>query len=328
MFGELTIPQTFRTTYDNKPVAREDIDIVIHDTIYLVPQYDKAPVCDTLFGPPVTNEVRNIPYFQTAFWEVNTSNGYRMHMDRLREGDLKNASFIELNWRNKYWGTRSGDDVSDRMTRRREDYRQKARIIDASIKRMTTSTADMLAKFWERDADKPEAKLIVSIRAYSDIRPISVGRFISDTTVRYISTSFDDVKLAFTRPTAVGVPPGASLVGENNDTLSKLRAYFGFDAVYDQLANDSLLSALRAKGLVLLPTDAQTPQDYESRMKSARVIVLAEGQYVDTSVNPSIKAYKDGDDNYYDLDGVRRVDVHVRRVNLRGDQWVLPECCR
>jgi len=328
MFGDIVVPQVYRTTFDGRAVPRTEIDIVIHDTVYLVPQYDKAPVCDTLFGPPVNDEVRNVPYFQTAFWEVNTSNGYRRHLDRLRDGDLEKASFIELNWRNKYWGSRTGNEVPEKMTRRREDYRAKARIIDASINRMSTSTSDMLRQFWERDADKPEAKLIVSMRAYSDIRPISVGKFISDTAIKYVATSFDEEGQSFSKPMYVSVAPGATLVGENNDTLSKLRAYFGFDAVYAKLSQDSLLSSLRSQGLVLLPTDARSAEEYERMMKTARVLVLAEGRYVDTSINPAVKAYSAGDNTYYDLDGVRRVDVHVRRINLRNDKWILPECCR
>jgi hypothetical protein len=328
MFGDLVVPQKFLTTFDGREVSRKDIDVVIHDTIFLVPQYDKAPVCDTLFGPPVNDEVRNVPYFQTAFWEVNTSNGYRQHMARLRDGDLEEASFVELNWRNRYWGNRTGNEVPERLTRRREDYRAKARIIDASINRMSTSTSDMLAQFWNRDANTPEAKLIVSMRAYSDIRPISVGKFISDSSIRYVATSFDEGGQNFTKPTYVSVAPGATLVGDNNDTLSKLRAYYGFQAVYAKLSQDSLLRSLRAQGLVLLPTDANSAAEYERMMKTARVIVLAEGRYVDTSVNPEIKSYQAGENSYYDLDGVRRVDVHVRRVNLRNDQWVLPECCR
>lgn len=328
MFGDINVAQTLLTTFDGREVSRKDIDVVIHDTIFLVPQYDKAPVCDTLFGPPVNDEVRNVPYFQTAFWEVNTSEGHREHLNRLRNGDLEGAYFVELNWRNKYWGNRQGNQVSDRLLRRREDYRAKARIIDASIQRMSASTSNMLSQFWERDAQNQDAKLIISMRAYSDIRPINVGRFISDSAIRYVSTSFDDKGQNFTSPTYVSVAPGAKLVGENNDTLSKLRAYFGYQTVYAKLSQDSLMRSLREKGLVLLPTDARSPEEYTRLMKTARVIVLAEGRYVDTSVNPEIKAYKSGDSNYYDLDGVRRVDVHVRRINLRNDQWILPECCR
>lgn len=328
MFGDLVIPQQFRTTYDGKVVPRNEIDVVIHDTIYLVPQYQSAPICDTTFGPPINSEVRNVPYFQTAFWEVNTTRGYRSHLARLRNGDLEDAPFIELNWRNSYWGDRTGKDVSTRLMRRREDYQAKARIIDASIDHMTRSTSNMLREFWTRDANNPESKLIISMRAYSDIRPVNVGRYISDTAVRYVATSFDENELRFTRATPVHVRPGASLVGENNDTLSKLRAYYGFQAVYNELSQDSLLSALRSRGLVLLPSDAATAEEYEAKMRTARVIVLAEGRYVDTSVIPAIKAYSNGASNYYDLDGVRRVDVHVRRINLRNDAWVLPECCR
>ena len=58
------------------------------------------------------------------------------------------------------------------------------------------------------------------------------------------------------------------------------------------------------------------------------MIVLAEGRKVDMSVKPKTRAYVGDEDDYYDLDAVRRVDVHVRRVDLRSASWVVPECCR
>jgi hypothetical protein len=54
---------------------------------------------------------------------------------------------------------------------------------------------------------------------------------------------------------------------------------------------------------------------------------MAEGQYVDTSIQPEIQKYIRGENSYYDLDGVRRVDVTVRLINMRPDLYAFPDCC-
>jgi len=312
----------------NRPltVRKPQRDTIIQDTIIVYPVLEAGAPCQQIFA--TSDSVRNVPYFQTGFWEVNNSTGYERHLDRLRKGDLEDASWIELNWRNKYWGSRASGDVSERLIRRRNEYRKKAQIIDDNIDNLVERTSQMLKRFWRDHAEDPNAKVIVSMMAYSDVRPIMAGRFISDTSIRYIAASYDSVGQSFGTPLTVGIRPSASLVGVDNDTLSKLRAYFGYTAVYEKLAKDSLFGVLRDKGLVVLPTDASSPEEYLERVRSARIIVLAEGRKVDMTVNPRVRGYVGDDDDYYDLDAVRRVDVHVRRIDLRSSSWVLPECCR
>lgn len=323
--ADVQVPSVL-TSSGSLTVRRPQRDTVIHDTVIVFPVMEAGAPCMQIFA--TSDSVRNVPYFQTGFWEVNNSVGYERHLGRLRKGDLEDASWIELNWRNKYWGSRAPGDVSDRLVRRRAEYRKKAQIIDDNIDNLVERTSEMLKRFWHDHADDPNAKVIVSMMAYSDVRPIMAGRFISDTSVRYIAASYDSVGQSFGIPVAVGIRPGASLVGTDNDTLSKLRAYFGYTAVEERLATDSLFAALRAKGLVVLPTDATTPDEYLQRVRSARIIVLAEGRKVDMTVNPRVRGYVGDDDDYYDLDAVRRVDVHVRRIDLRASSWELPECCR
>lgn len=323
--ADLRVPSML-TSAKPLTIRKPQRDTIIRDTIIVYPVLEAGAPCMQIFA--TSDSVRNVPYFQTGFWEVNNSSGYERHLDRLRKGDLEDASWIELNWRNKYWGSRTTGDVSDRLIRRRAEYRKKAQIIDDNIDNLVERTSQMLKRFWRDHADDPNAKVIVSMMAYSDVRPIMAGRFVSDTSVRYIAASYDSVRQSFGTPISVGIRPSASLVGTDNDTLSKLRAYFGYSAVHERLAKDSLFSALRGKGLVVLPTDASTPEEYLERVRSARIIVLAEGRKVDMTVNPRVRGYVGDDDDYYDLDAVRRVDVHVRRIDLRSTSWVLPECCR
>jgi len=300
---------------------------IVNDTIRLYAQFGQSPCCLSVDSVIVFGAERNVPYFQTAFWEVNTSKGYTEHMRRLREGDLKEASWVELNYRNKYWGNRGDLDRSDLMTMRRADYREKAKIIDRNIRNMVDSTSDLLRNFWKIYEKNDTAKVIITMTAYSDIRPIGNGTFISDEQVKYISSAFDTVKYQFANTQAIDIKSGASLIGEDNDTLSKLRAYYGYKAVMNELSKDSLFATLLAKGLVVTPTDDFSINQYDQKVKKARIIVMAEGKYVDTSVNPEVAKYKRSENSYYDLDGVRRVDVSVRLINLRPDLYAFPDCC-
>jgi hypothetical protein len=323
--SDIQVPSV-RTMSGALTVRRPQRDTVIYDTVVVYPVTESAAPCMQIFA--TSDSVRNVPYFQTGFWEVNNSTGYERHLGRLRQGDLEDASWIELNWRNKYWGGRSTGDVTERLQRRRAEYRKKAQIIDDNIDNLVERTSNLLQRFWRDHALDPNAKVIISMMAYSDVRPIMAGRFISDTTIRYIAASYDSVRQEFVDPISTIIAPGSSLVGTDNDTLSKLRAYYGYTAVMEKLAKDSLLASLRGRGLVVLPTDATTPEQYQRLLQGARVIVLAEGRKVDMSVKPKTRAYVGDEDDYYDLDAVRRVDVHVRRVDLRSASWVVPECCR
>ncbi|GMV53792.1 MAG: hypothetical protein D8M52_08830 [Chlorobi bacterium] len=302
-------------------------DVVINDTIFMDPVYDIAPLCVEVFQGPDSTE--NVPYFQTAFWEVNTTAGYHRHMNRLRRGDLKGSPWIELHYRNSYWGGSDPTAVSPRLERRREEYRVKAKLIDRNIDSLCTRAGITLRKFWNADSVNPNAKLLISMQAFSDYRPIRTGSFISDSAVSYISTTYNESTNQIEPARLVQIKPGASLVGEDNDTLSKLRAYYGYQEVYKVLEQDSLFKELRRKGLVLTPTDVTDGRKFDARIAQARVIVLAEGKYVDESVIPKYKAYGvDADNDYRRLDWVRRVDVQVRMANLRGTKWERPDCCR
>lgn len=323
--AQINVPSV-KTASRELAVSWPQQDTVIYDTVVVYPVYEAAAPCMKVFA--TSDSVRNVPYFQTGFWEVNTSTGYKRHLDRLRKGDLEDASWIELNWRNQYWGSRTPGEVSQRLERRRYEYRKKAEIIDGNISTLVGRTSEMLHRFWRDNAADPNAKMIISMIAYSDLRPIRVGRFKSDTSIRYIAASYDSVNQSFGMPQSVMIRPEASLVGSDNDTLSKLRAYFGYTAVHDVLEQDSLYADLRAKGLVVVPTDASTPAEYAERVRSARVIVLAEGRKVDMSVKPQVRAYVGDEDDYYSLDAVRRVDIIVRRIDLRAPAWIIPECCR
>ena len=78
----------------------------------------------------------------------------------------------------------------------------------------------------------------------------------------------------------------------------------------------------------MLPDATKDPAEYDRRIKTARVVLLAEGRKADSTAKPRNRGYGKGDDDFYMLDWIRRVDVQVRRVRLNGDAWIEPECCR
>ena len=301
-------------------------DTIVRDTVWVYPVRELAPLCVQIFES--ADSARNVPYFQTAFWEVNTKAGYERHLERLKNGDLRRAKWVELNYNNQYWGKRPGDSTSNRLDRRREEYAEKAKLIERNLDSLSDRTLSLLRSFWEYDGAKPEAKFIVSMLAFSDYRPINLGEFVSDTSIAYVATSYDSVSRRIMPGSRVLIEPGADLRGKDNDTLSKLRAYFGYRAVYERLERDSLFRVLHQKGLVLLPDATMDPAEYDKRIKSARVVLLAEGRRVDATAIPRNRGYGKGDDDFYKLDWIRRVDVQVRRVRLNGEAWVDPECCR
>lgn len=114
---------------------------VINDTVWLLPSYYFKPACEMKY---ITLEGfhKNIPYFQTGFWEVNSKENFQSHLDRLESGftidksekqvtrdksdytvvnesslypiklddknkySISNARWIELHPNNTYWGQR------------------------------------------------------------------------------------------------------------------------------------------------------------------------------------------------------------------------------
>ncbi len=309
----------------SRTIAVPQRDTIVRDTIWVYPVRELAPLCVQIFES--ADSARNVPYFQTAFWEVNTREGYKRHMQRLRK-DLKPATWVELNYANTNWRMRSGEINDDLRQRRIREYAEKAELIERNLDSLADRTLSLLRAFWEYDGAKQEAKFIVSMLAYSDIRPIREGRFISDTSIGYVATSYDTTSRRIMPGVKVLVDPNTDLVSTDNAVLSRLRAYFGYRTVLERLERDTLFRDLQRKGLVLLPDATMDPKDYDQRIKTARVVLLAEGRFVDPKAIPKKQGYRDGEDDFYMLDWIRRVDVQVRRVRLNGDAWIEPECCR
>ncbi len=299
-------------------------DITIRDTVYVHPNYYQPPPCQWLYTRSILDEYRkNVPYFQTAFWEVNTAANLRRDLRRLDAAQYADAGFVELHSSNLYFGQATG-----RRARRIGQYEEFARTVDRNLDQMASEVAEgIIPEFIDYDAKTPGSnnKLVIQVLAYSDIRPIVRGQYIGGETVRYVGGSYDSsssgVKLH-----NVEVAPGASLVSESNDTLSKLRVYYGYQELIGRLRKYPAFEQLVADGTILLPVGL-SPGEYRTRMENAKILVMMEGRYADRSEQPSVSGYTGRGDDFYALDDIRRMDVLVNRLEYINGRLMKSPCC-
>ncbi len=299
-------------------------DVMIRDTVYVYPKYYQAPPCEWLYTRSILDEYRkNVPYFQTAFWEVNTRANLKRDLRKLADAQFADAGFVELHRNNLYFGDGTG-----RRTRRIGEYEEFARTVDRNLSQMASEVAEqIIPEFIEYNAKTPGSnnKLVVQVLAYSDVRPIVRGQYIGDEPVRYVAGSYDSSARTVNLYN-VEVAPGASLISESNDTLSKLRVYYGYTELMERLQKYPAFMDMVEDGTILLPVGL-SPGEYRSRMEKAKILVLMEGRYADRSEQPSVSGYTGRGRDFYMLDDVRRMDVRVNRLEYINGQLMKSPCC-
>ncbi len=310
-------------------------DTLITDTIIIYPRYYQYPLCEWIFTREFKDYRKNVPYFQTGFWEVNTSKNLSRHLEMLSgDGAYKTASFIELHPANQYFGTRIGMSANQhenrkaRRERRKVEYRRFADTVDRNLRKMAdVITNDILPSFLELDAKAPEqqSKLIIQIAAYSDARAISRGDYRGDERIEYLSGHYDEERKEITTK-QIAIPPGESLVGANNDVLSKLRAWFGYKEMLALLRQNPQFEEMLKKGEIVLP-QATSTVEFRKQCEHAKIILVIEGRQVDTERKAKVKSYAGEDNDYYSLDDVRRIDVQINRVQWQNGKYIAPPCC-
>lgn len=310
-------------------------DTVLWDTIWVRPVWYQPPQCTWVFSEILRDPLRrSVPYYQTAFWEVNTSANLPRHLQLFRTPKYRDAGFIELHPDNQYFGYRFVYPESLRQRRehryeqRVSEYTSFARIVDQNLQLLADSITNVIVpRFLDYNQRRQgQAKLILTLAAYSDFRPIIRGDYRGNDTIAYIAGSYDSATASL-KVYSVVIPPGASLVGVDNDTLSKLRAYFGYRELLQRLQRNPLFARLRQQGLLLLPTDVKTPEEFLHRAREALIIMLAEGRYADLRFISRNPGYRNRKDDYYDLDVVRRLDVFADVVEYQGPLLRKPPCC-
>lgn len=313
-------------------------DITVEDTIYVWPQYYYYPPCEWRYVSDTAELRRNVPYFMTCFWEVNTTSNLPRHLNLLRSAKYEDASFIELHKKNQYFGWERPEITGVRKELRKqknsiriERYRQFARIVDDNLRLMTDEIAKkIIPLFKELDSKSTgnQNKLIIVLNGYSDVRPIIRGTYLGDETVKYLSIGYNDELTKITSKTMVEVPPNASLVDPLNDYLSKLRAFNGYREVFKRLEQYPEFKDYLDKGLILLPDQVNSIEEFNKLMEKCKILFFVEGRKVDFQIKPDIPAYAGEDKDYYILDPVRRIDVIVKRIDYFNGEIQKPKCCK
>lgn len=325
-------------------------DTEIYDTIFVVPRYFLKKPCEWKYVHQSIKYRKNVPYFQTCFWEVNTTENFKNHRKILSDERYSDATFIELHPNNQYWGYRSLKDRFGDASKRNNriiEYSDFARIVDKNLLRMADEIANRILPSFDTlvfDRKASQTKLIIQIRGYSDFRQIYKGYYIPNpdgkySTIKYISSSYnsDLGKLESynknTYPEYVTIKPNASLVGADNDTLSKLRAFFGYRELLPLLHKSKLFNKYSDMGLVFYPDSSAiqlsgiNQSSFERMLEKYKIIILVEGRMVDASLIPSEKQYKNRIDDYYPLDSIRRIDVIVNIIDYVDGKVIKSECC-
>jgi len=310
-------------------------EVIIDDTIYVWSRYFTYPPCVWKYTRHETDYRRNVPYFQTCFWEVNTGANLSKHLSEFQQKGHKysKASFLELNPHNYYFGYMTGIS-SLKYQSRVNKYRDFARAVDDNLSDMAEEIGGaILPQLMIYDSIAWYTnKLVIMIDAYSDLRPIegTQARFISrdGNPVSYLAVTYDTASLSVSRIYNVNIPNETSLLGENNDVLSKLRVYYGYREVLKKLRNYPAFADYEKQGLVLLPDEVTSEKEFWERFDRCKIIFCIEGKQRDLTVKPTIEGYVGRQGDFASLDTVRRINLVVQRVVADGRSLSRPDCCR
>lgn len=319
------------------PEFVSDRDTEIHDTIFVEPEYYVFPPCKWEFTSIVDNYRKNVPFFQTGFWEVNTSKNLERQINELRSRKFAGASPIELQPENQYFGYRRNGltDEQQEMKRRRwenrvAEYRQFAKIVDRNLNDMADEIAEsVLPRFMTLDSLIPNSgnKVIIQIEGYSDFRDLIGGKFIANEDVNYISGSYNESKNQIDSLKIVSIKAN-QILDQKNDTLSKLRAYFGYKELKDRLLKNITFNKWYDRGDILFCDEADNMSKFNEKFKTAKVILFAVGKRFDNKSTAEVQGYKREPGDYYGLDSVRRINVIINRIQYQNGQIMNTECCR
>lgn len=313
-------------------------DTTIVDTVYLLPQYYNFPPCKWEFSRNIIDEYRrNVPYFQTGFWEVNTVKNFNTHKKLLASKEFDNASFIELHNENKYFGVKGVPQNlkmsrSAKRERRWKEYNDFAKAVDQNLNEMVGELANNIIPLYldikQRTPGGSKEKLIIQIQAYSDRRPIEKGTYIGEN-VSFTEGEYNSADKTFAIKN-IKIENGATLVGESNEVLSQLRVYNGYKEVLSRLIESekySYINQLHKDGKLLLPDDVTSQSEFEKKLEKAEIVIVAKGKYFDENVVSTVKGYVGKDGDFRTYDDVRRVDLRVDRIEIVGGKIIKTNCC-
>ena len=334
--GNLDMAFTLKSRRGSFPDAIYNNDVTIHDTIYVAPVYFRFPPCKWEYISIQDDYRKNVPYFQTGFWEVNTASNLNRHVNELRSERYADASFIELQPENKYFGYRRGNVSEEEMEKKKvrwenrvAKYRNHARQVDKNLSEMSDEiTKGVLPKFKALDSMIPalNSRLIIQLEAYSDFRDIVGGKYLTQENVSYFGANFNESKNEFDRKALIEIQSGDEM-DQKNEILSRLRAYFGYKELIRLLEREPIFQEYLNKGLVALPDKIKSESEFQKALSTCKIIITTVGKRIDSNAISSIKAYVGEEDDYYRLDSVRRINVVVHRVQYGNGRIIKTDCC-
>lgn len=349
---------------------------VIQDLVYLVPEEYIKPPCSIEFVN-FEGYHRNVPYFQTGFWEVNTEENYPTHLNRLESGfqisdskinrkrsdytvvneaslypiikndgltyDIANARWIELHPNNYYWGWRddlfqgTSKERVEKRENRKEEYKEYSKQVNENLDLMSNRIVnDIIPKFKEILKFNPEntgTKLLIEIKALSDKRGVERGWYIGNENIKYTASFYDrysdriinrmiNIEAPKVDETNKKVTEKTNL-GMSNRVLSDLRAWFGYNEIFNRLKKDSEFNSLLNSRKVL------TPETKDRDLDNYQIIILANGEDVDEYAEAKIKMYDKSRRklSFFTYDQTRRVEVIISIVSYQNGKIILSDCC-
>lgn len=353
---------------------------IIYDEIQLKQVRFKKPPCNYSFTEVFSELRRRVPYFQTGFWEVNTSGNLDNFKENSRRksdfywknfeipeedrGELRyttwpGAKWIELHPENSYWHFENNP---NERNARKIEYERFARTVDGNLEQMRSMINDSLLKMFEyinnrencNDCDSK--KFVIEVEAWSDYRPVKYGWYMSKEDslkqIRYAECQnilgFSPEKDSKDFFTSVEVNHMDAL-GMNNKNLSILRAYFGYQTLYNILMKDKSEKNRFRKyaGKILMPhhlVDKSTGKlkstnEIDKLIKNSRIIIIAKGYdtYVPLGTAPDFTNIKDpvkkeqyeklrSLSTFYNLDTIRTVQVRIRQLDYQ-EIMKQDDCC-
>lgn len=294
-------------------VNKSNRDTVISDMIYLDPVYFVKPKCSVDFVDIKSNYNKNVPYYQTAFWRVNTSDGLEKHLSDFQEGSyLERAGFIELHPKHRKFGVWNSDVRAKRM----KDYRDYAKDVDKNLIGMRNEiTQHFIPAMDELLKLSPDTKLLIKLEAYSDIRDAG-NCFYIGSKIEYLQGKIDNDGNVNIKNIEVA---NQATLSADNENLSKLRVFYGFAELFKLLRWDKNFNRYFNEDLVFYPTQKfDSKEKMLEAMKKAKIIILAEGKNYDKVVK----------ENELDYDPIRRLNMHIQVIKFSAEKIIQSPCCQ
>ena len=108
-------------------------------------------------------------------------------------------------------------------------------------------------------------------------------------------------------------------MGNNNDNLSKLRVYFGFQELIQRLKKSKVFMEYFNKGLVFLPNQIFSSDiQMKQALDKAKLIFLAEGKFYDKTIM----------DDEEDYDPIRRLNLIIQIIEYSSGRIITTPCCK